>query len=116
MIDPRYQLQETSTVRYLQRTEKNAVDSDATVSLTVKTPLAGGLKQTAQFATKTRKAVGLFGSREHHLHHSQAPTVIRENSIAVLNMAGLRGSKEPAVYGFAYSVLASVMGRCPSDP
>jgi hypothetical protein len=49
-IDPRYQLKETSTKNYPQRTEKNVQDSDGTVIFTISPNLTGGSKKTAELA------------------------------------------------------------------
>jgi hypothetical protein len=54
-IDPRYQLTETSTKNYPQRTEKNVLDSDGTVIFTISPNLNGGSKKTAALAAKHHK-------------------------------------------------------------
>ena len=51
-IPAQYQLTETPSASYLQRTEWNVRDSDGTVIFTVAAELAGGLKRTADFARK----------------------------------------------------------------
>jgi hypothetical protein len=52
VIPPQYQLTETPSASYLQRTEWNVRDSDGTVIFTIAAKLAGGLKRTAEFANK----------------------------------------------------------------
>jgi hypothetical protein len=52
VIPPHYQLTETPSASYLQRTEWNVRDSDGTVIFTIAAKLAGGLKRTAEFANK----------------------------------------------------------------
>jgi hypothetical protein len=54
-IDPRYQLKETSTKSYPQRTEKNVRDSDGTVIFTISPNITGGSKKTAELAAKHHK-------------------------------------------------------------
>lgn len=109
-IPARYQLQETSTKNYPQRTEKNVVDSDGTVIFTLTAKLGGGSKKTADFARKHGKP---------WVHLSQAASAepaaalshfLQEYHVLVLNVAGSRASKEPGVYDFAQSVLAATFG------
>ena len=54
-IDARYQLAETPNTNYLERTEWNVRDSDATVIFTLGETLEGGSKRTAAFAEKHNK-------------------------------------------------------------
>jgi hypothetical protein len=54
-IDSKYPLKESPSASYLQRTEWNVRDSDATVLLSLASELTGGSKKTAQFAKKHRK-------------------------------------------------------------
>ena len=105
-IGGQYQLVETPSASYLQRTEWNARDSDATVIFTIAPTLTGGSKRTAEFAAKHRKPC-LHLPR--HLSSYEPALVlqrfIEENSVQVLNVAGTRGSKEPDVWRFAYETL-----------
>jgi putative molybdenum carrier protein len=55
VIDERYQLRETSTRNYPQRTEKNILDSDGTIIVTISPKLTGGCKETASLAQKHQK-------------------------------------------------------------
>lgn len=55
VIDSRYQLRETPSADYLQRTEWNVRDSDGTVIFTVTDKLTGGSRRTADFAAKHHK-------------------------------------------------------------
>jgi hypothetical protein len=54
-IDPKYPLKETPTASYIQRTEWNVRDSDATILFSVKPVLTGGSKRTVEFARKHGK-------------------------------------------------------------
>ena len=54
-IPPHYLLMETPQANYLQRTEWNVRDSDATVIFTLTDVLDGGSKRTAQFADKLHR-------------------------------------------------------------
>src|SRR5207302_1740042 len=54
-IDAIYQLEETSTQVYAERTEKNVCDSDGAVIFTMSAELGGGSLATAGFAKRHRK-------------------------------------------------------------
>jgi hypothetical protein len=54
-IDPKYPLKETPSSSYLQRTEWNVRDSDATVLFSTESDLTGGSKRTMEFARKHKK-------------------------------------------------------------
>jgi hypothetical protein len=113
-IPARYELQETPTANYLERTERNVQESDGTIIFTMTRELAGGSKRTADFAKK-------HGKPWLHLHPgaSYGPArvlldFIHANKIAVLNVAGSRGSKEPEVGAFVKRVLEEAFFPVPS--
>jgi hypothetical protein len=105
-IDGRYQLQETPTENYVQRTEWNARDSDGTVVFSIGEVLTGGSRKTVALARKHERPV---------LHLSKAsgvPTAeaalrhfIGEHAIKVLNVAGPRASKESEVGAYVKEIL-----------
>jgi hypothetical protein len=98
-IDPKYPLKESSSASYLQRTEWNVRDSDATVIFSIAPTLSGGSKKTVDFARKLNKPC-----LQIHPTMTDAPqtlkTFLEENAIEVLNVAGPRVSKEPRVAQF----------------
>lgn len=105
-IPPHYQLTETPSASYLQRTEWNARDSDGTVIFTLTTALAGGSKRTAEFARKHDKPwLHLSAHGSYESAGERLAAFIRDNGIKVLNVAGSRGSKEPDVAGFVKGTL-----------
>ena len=107
MIGGQYQLVETPSASYLQRTEWNVRDSDATVIFTISSQLSGGSKRTAEFATKHCKP-WIHLARQAASHENPALILqrfVEENSIRELNIAGTRASKEPQVWRFAYETL-----------
>ena len=55
-IDSKYPLQETPSSSYLQRTEWNVRDSDATVLFSIQPILSGGSKRTMEFAREAQEA------------------------------------------------------------
>ena len=110
-IDARYQLQETPSSEYVQRTEWNVRDSDGTVIFTLRPTLTGGSKKTADFARKHRKPC-LHLSAETSSNPSEDLRVfIQSNGIKVLNIAGSRESKEPGVGSFVRSVLSKALAQ-----
>jgi len=54
-IDPKYPLKETPSSSYLQRTEWNVRDSDATVLFSIQPTSSGGSKRTMEFARAHKK-------------------------------------------------------------
>ena len=57
-IDARYDLKETPSSNYLQRTEWNARDADGTVVFSIGPTLSGGSKKTVSLAHKHGKPHG----------------------------------------------------------
>ena len=55
-IDSKYPLKETPSSSYLQRTEWNVRDSDATVLFSIESALTGGSKKTVEFARGSQEA------------------------------------------------------------
>lgn len=108
-IDPKYPLKETPSASYLQRTEWNVRDSDATVLFSIEPTLTGGSKKTVEFARKHNKP-------RLHLHAGVADAAVRlrsfvqENSVKVLNVAGPRASNEPKVGQFVMALLDEILG------
>lgn len=106
-ISSQYQLVETPSANYLQRTEWNVRDSDATLIFTIASTLTGGSKRTAGFAAKHRKP--LLHLPRHSSSYEPPALVLQrfveENDIRILNVAGTRASKEPDVWRFAYETL-----------
>ena len=106
-IGGQYLLTETPSSNYLQRTEWNVRDSDATVIFTISGKLSGGSKRTAEFATKHRKP-SIHLARQAATYQDPALILHRfaeENGVQVLNVAGTRASKEPDVGRFACETL-----------
>jgi len=62
-IDGRYQLKETPTSDYAQRTEWNVRDSDATVLFSLAPELTGGSKKTARVREEASQALDSSDSR-----------------------------------------------------
>ena len=110
-IDQRYELRETPSRRYAQRTEWNVRDSDATVVFSIAPKLSGGSALTFAIAERLNKP-SLHLSREAMSAIGANPSqelvgFLAEHQIYRLNVAGPRQSQEPEVGDFVASVLRS---------
>ena len=110
-IAAHYLLSETPLANYLQRTEWNVRDSDATVIFTLTDVLDGGSKRTAQFAEKLHRPWL-------HLRPSVHPKFLAQflvlHKVKTLNVAGKRESSAPGVYRFVMDTLERALGVEPS--
>lgn len=110
-IPARYQLVETPSASYLQRTEWNVRDHDGTVVFTLAAAVTGGSLRTIGFAKKHGKPC-LHLSRDGGLDQ---PAVLKrfvaEHGIRTLNVAGSRESKEPGLHDWVVEVLEKAFFR-----
>ena len=105
VIPPCYELRETPSSSYLQRTEWNVRDSDFTLVL-YRVKLEGGSLATADYATKLgrpHRCVDLMDQPD--------PEGIAEllSAVITLNVAGTRASKAQGIWSDAYWFLHSVI-------
>jgi len=105
-IADRYQLSETPSSDYAERTEWNVRDSDATLIFSLAPELTGGSKLTQEFCIKYRKPCL-------HIHPGlDAARLVREflkrYPVKVLNIAGPRISREPGIVEFVMVTLDRV--------
>ena len=108
-IDLRYQLKETPSSGYAQRTEWNVRDSDGTVVFSIAPQLAGGSKKAENFARRHHRPIL-------HLWRDSGPPFpevallqfILDQDVKVLNVAGPRASEEPEIAAFVTQVLEKV--------
>lgn len=106
VIDQRYQLVETPSDDYSQRTEWNVRDSDATAVFSIQKELRGGSLLTLELADQYDKPVIHLCQEDEQVDHAQELRLFFERlGISVLNVAGPRASGEPGVYQFVLSVL-----------
>jgi CheY-like chemotaxis protein len=99
-IDARYQLKETPSIDYLQRTEWNVRDSDGTVIFSIGEHLTGGSLKTLNFAQREEKPWRILSATAIEYAPERLCKFIEDNHIKVLNVAGPRASKEPDVGRF----------------
>jgi hypothetical protein len=107
-IDTRYPLQETNSVSYPVRTERNVRDSDGTLILT-HGPAKGGTAATIKFAKKYGKPCLVID-----LGSGGDPEVVRKwgqaNRVRILNVAGPRESETPGIHDRTVDFLRKVLG------
>ena len=98
-IDAEYPLKETPSAAYIQRTEWNVRDSDATVLFSIEPALTGGSKKTMDFTRKHKKP-RLHLSAGDNTAGDKLKAFTEEHRVEILNVAGPRASKEPGVGDF----------------
>ena len=97
-IPSRYQLSETASSAYSERTERNVVDSDGTLIVTRGTP-TGGTAYTVELTRKHRRPHLVIDLDATDMNGA-ARTVkewLAESGVATLNVAGPRASKHPTM-------------------
>jgi hypothetical protein len=118
-----YNLMETSSTHYAQRTERNIRDSDATVIFTIKPILTGGTRLTHTLAARCGKPMlhisrhrecaedGRVAESEPRIADAAArlQSFITEHNVRILNVAGPRASQEPTIGAFVQQVLEKAL-------
>lgn len=114
VIPARYPLAETSSAHYLERTEWNVRDSDATVILTLAPELSHGSLATVVKAAKYHKPTLHLPRELLDGDALRAGRFLREfaarHGVQTLNVAGTRASKEPEVGVWVIVVLSVAFG------
>jgi hypothetical protein len=113
-IDVRYQLQETPSRRYAQRTEWNVRDSDATVVFTIASTVSGGTALTVDFAARLGKPCLHLAQKDGQDAAASARKLLdflTIHSVTRLNVAGPRASQEPEVAAFMVAVLTAALAN-----
>jgi hypothetical protein len=106
-IPLQYNLVETPSAVYAERTEWNARDSDGTLII-VKDEPTGGTAYTIEMAKKYGKPCLI--TYVHKPHQIEiATTWIRENNIRKLNVAGPRASQVIGIYEVAYQLIYELL-------
>ena len=106
MIDPRYLLRETPVANYLQRTEWNVRDSDASVIFTLSKSLEGGSKRTKELAEKLGKP---WLHMRPGAHPKYLARFLATKQAKVLNIAGSRESSAPGIAEFVREMLDAAL-------
>ena len=90
-----YELMETDSPEYPVRTERNVLDSDATLLL-VRGVLRGGTEYTRQMAMRHRKPWLVVDLRK-PASRDEILQWLQEHQVSVLNIAGPRESQCPGI-------------------
>lgn len=89
-----FQLDETPSTEYEQRTEWNVRDSDATVIFTLNEPLCGGTLLTEELARRMNKPCMIITLQQ---EYDMLQELIDKHNVQVLNVAGPRESEQPGI-------------------
>ena len=98
-LDLKYHLQEMPTTDYPKRTERNVLDADGTVIVSLGF-LTGGSALTAEFAKRHKKPWIHIDLKELAIKEAvqRLDGWLTSHGIKVLNVAGPRTRKDPAIY------------------
>jgi len=105
-VPAHYQLQETPGAGYLQRTEWNVRDSDATLIFTLGDRLDGGSKRTAAFADSLGKP---WLHVRPGVHPKYVAGFLARHAVRTLNVAGKRESAAPGIGALVREVLSQAV-------
>ena len=105
----RVSLKETPSAAYIQRTEWNVRDSDATVLFSVNPALTGGSESTVEFARGHGKPCMHLCAGDKRAADALR-IFIEKHGVKVLNVASPRSSKEPGVGEFVMRTLQEAFG------
>jgi len=113
-LDPIYQLQETESAGYRQRTKLNVVDSEATLILNIG-EIDGGTLATLRFAEALKKPhlVVQLDSASTDEASFQVITWLRHGKFSTLNVAGPREEKRLGMYSRATDALEYCLSHPP---
>jgi hypothetical protein len=101
-----YLLQETPAAGYLQRTEWNVRDSDATLIFTLSDRLDGGSKRTAAFAESLGKP---WLHVRPGVHPKYVARFLARHTVKTVNVAGKRESSAPGIGDLVRQVLSQAV-------
>jgi len=107
-----YQLQEIPAAGYLQRTEWNVRDSDATLIFTLSDSLDGGSKRTATFAESLGKP---WLHVRPGVHPKYVARFLARHTVNTLNVAGKRESSAPGIGDLVRQVLSQAVRISPAS-
>jgi hypothetical protein len=103
-----YQLEETPSEDYAQRTEWNVRDADGTLIITGDDTVEGGTKVTLSVAQRLHKPV-LHARTTDAVPVAMIAAWCEENDIRSLNIAGPRESESPGIYDATRALIQNVL-------
>lgn len=108
-IPAQYQLQETASADYAERTALNVKDADGTLVI-LKDETMGGTALTIELALQLLKPCFIINLAE-PIKVAEFANWIKNNYIQTLNIAGPRASQVPDIYNLAYSALQQLLAE-----
>ena len=110
-IDKRYQLLETISDDYSERTKENINDASGTLIIVPSLPLSvnDGTVLTINYVQEIKKPYYILDLENAEKHVQPLLTWLSENNIVILNIAGPRESQAPGVYAEAYQFLKALL-------
>ena len=108
-IPERYELQETESRFYADRTRLNVEHSDATLIVSPMSPM-GGTLLTIRHAREVGKPTLLVTRENEDTAPGLLQTFLREHNVGVLNVAGPRASGSPEVEIMVFHLLDRAIG------
>ena len=105
-LPEKYQLQEMPTSSYPKRTEQNVIDSDGTVIFSRGKP-TGGTDYTRKMVLRHKKKLVHIDLKLQTSYDAayEILSSIEFHHIKILNVAGPRASKDPAIYNDVFKIL-----------
>lgn len=114
VIPPVYQLRETESAEYDERTEKNVLDSDATLIVAREKELSGGTAFTRTCAEQHGRPLLVVCERDGVPKSATALSLfIKRHKVRTLNVAGPRESQAPGIGNFVGNLLETALGTVP---
>jgi hypothetical protein len=105
-----YRLRETDSADYDERTEKNVVNSDATLIVARETELSGGTAFTKTCAEQQGRPVIIICEPEGVSKSAAALSkFLKQNHVHTLNVAGPRESQAPGIGKFVEALLEAAL-------
>jgi hypothetical protein len=110
VIAERYQLRETKSSNYIERTRRNVRDSDGTLVLAWGEP-TGGTRATIRAARSRGRPCLVVDLAVDEIDLEPIEQWVGDNEVRVLNVAGPRESNCPGVYDRARAVIGALLDR-----
>ena len=109
-IDAKYNLRETDSLEYAERTKQNVLDSDATLIFVRHPQLGGGTALTHDLAVEHGRPVLVICECDVATEGAKRiAAFLKNNAVRILNVAGPRESEAPGLSAFVNRVLESVL-------
>ena len=110
VIPSAYQLHETASPDYGERTEKNVEEADAALIVAREKELSGGTAFTKTFAEQHGRQVLVVCESDGVANGAAALSrFLKQNQVRVLNVAGPRESQAPGLGKFVEQLLAAAL-------